>query len=440
MSGRYDIRSATIDGKFVLTLIDALGFIEISVCPSMGGQIVGLRMLGNELVYRGMQLVGAADGEWTGHAPVLFPAVGRHAEGKYAFPLGAAPREMPLHGFASRMPFEVEHMGAESAGGAFARLTARASRPTVREALGLDLAATYPWNFRLSIEYRLSEGRLLVTHTIAHESSDASRCLAATSAASCADGAAGADPTAASLLMPAAIGNHITFAFPFQHVTSAAAASAVTEAGSANVSDACAAVEGWASGRLLGTTSTELHLRPGSLLAGTASPVPELQPGAAGLPLTAPLATNGVLALPGGSADERARARCAVRLEQPGVLAVELEQWVTPIRRREPEASCGGAAGAAAVSTATSPSSDPVPSAAEPVRPSWEEISAERLFVLWGQPPPDSAAADAHRGGFICVEPWLTGPDSLNTRLGLPQLLPGEEIVWSFSVRPVSVA
>lgn len=441
MSDRYNVGTASADGKLIVTLNDLISSVEVSVCPSMGGQIVGLRQQGKELIYRGMQLAALADGEWSGHAPLLFPAVGRQAEGKYAFPPGA-PRDMPLHGFASRMPFEVDHTGAESTGGACVRLTARAACPAVREAVRLDLAAVYPWNFRLVVDYRLTEGRLLVTHTIAHEPLDTPCSLAAGVSARSSDAAAGPDSEAASSrLMPAAIGNHITFAFPFacQGSTSQAAAAPA----STSVSGLCSAAEGWAAGRLTGSTSMELHLKPGSLLAGTASPVPELQPGAAGLPLTAPLATNGVIALPGVNAAERAHARCAMRLEQPGVLAVELEQWVTPIRRSglALAASGSGDTGAAASATASS-SSDATASTEEPARPSWEEVSAERLFVLWGQPPTprESAAAGAPRGGFICVEPWLTGPDSLNTRLGLPQLLPGEEIEWSFSVHPVSVA
>lgn len=446
MSDRYNVTTASADGKLVVTLNDSISSVEVSVCPSMGGQIVGLRHLEEELIYRGMQLAAPADGEWSGHAPVLFPAVGRQAEGKYAFPPGAPPRDMPLHGFASRMPFEVESMRAESAGGACVRLTARAACPAVHEALGLDLAAVYPWNFRLSIEYRLAEGRLLVTHTIAHahEPLDTPCSLAADASARSTDAAAGPDSEAASSqLMPAAIGNHITFAFPFHFAFHGSSSQAAAAPASTSASGSCTAAEGWAAGRLTGSTSTELHLKSGSLLAGTAAPVPELQPGAGGLPLTAPLATNGVLALPGVSAAERAHARCAMRLEQPGVLAVELEQWVTPIRRSglALAASGSGDVGAAA-SAAASSSSDAAASTEEPARPSWEEVSAERLFVLWGQPPAprESAAAGAPGGGFICVEPWLTGPDSLNTRLGLLQLLPGEEIEWSFSVRPVSVA
>lgn len=54
---------------------------------------------------------------------------------------------------------------------------------------------------------------------------------------------------------------------------------------------------------------------------------------------------------------------------------------------------------------------------------------AHRHFVLWGEPPAEGAAF-----GFLCPEPWLSGPDSLNTLQGTPLLLPGESATWTFCV------
>lgn len=439
---RYGVRGSTVAEEAIITLFDSAAEVEASFYPRLGGQLIGFRQRGQEILYRGQQVADAPEGEWSGRAPVLFPAVGRQADGKYCFPAGVPARQMPLHGFAARMPFEVEHIEADESA-AWVRMTAAASCDAVKEAVGLDLASVYPFDFKLAIEYRLAEGRLVAKHTIAHRAPDTLESDASSSCSTSVDGAAvackWADP-----VMPAAIGNHITFAFPFAEVASAGAMSSATDEGAASGS-VSSAVDAWASGMLLGTTSKELHLRPGSLLAGTASPVPELQAGAAGLPLTAPIATNGVLALPEVTVSERAHARCTMRLEQPGVLAVQLEQWVSPVRRTCTGSCVSGTTGAeAAVLPHQAPCncccSPAAPTSVGHARCTWEEMSAERLFVLWGQPPTRGDGTTAAKPGFICVEPWLTGPDSLNTRVGLPQLLPGEEIDWSFSVQTFSLA
>jgi len=43
-------------------------------------------------------------------------------------------------------------------------------------------------------------------------------------------------------------------------------------------------------------------------------------------------------------------------------------------------------------------------------------------FVLWGDP----------EEGYFCPEPWVGGPNSLNTGEGLVQLPPGESFTWTF--------
>ena len=49
---------------------------------------------------------------------------------------------------------------------------------------------------------------------------------------------------------------------------------------------------------------------------------------------------------------------------------------------------------------------------------------AVQYFVLWGD-------AD---GGFFCPEPWLGGPDSLNTGAGRVVLHAGEAFTWSYTI------
>ena len=56
-------------------------------------------------------------------------------------------------------------------------------------------------------------------------------------------------------------------------------------------------------------------------------------------------------------------------------------------------------------------------------------IALPRHFVLWGE-------GSDEKGGFICVEPWLGGPNSLNTRKGSVALGAGKEFRWAWSLQP----
>ena len=53
-------------------------------------------------------------------------------------------------------------------------------------------------------------------------------------------------------------------------------------------------------------------------------------------------------------------------------------------------------------------------------------LATSRHFVLWGEGSDEA-------GGFLCVEPWLGGPNSLNTGKGRVDLEPGRTHQWSFS-------
>jgi len=49
------------------------------------------------------------------------------------------------------------------------------------------------------------------------------------------------------------------------------------------------------------------------------------------------------------------------------------------------------------------------------------------FFVLWGSP----------EDGYFCPEPWLGGPNALNTGDGLIRLPAGERFTWQMQLRPV---
>lgn len=192
--------------------------------------------------------------------------------------------------------------------------------------------------------------------------------------------------------LPFAIGNHITFAFPFP---------------GPGRGEGARALEQWHEGRLFGSVSHQLGLSPGSLLDGTSTTRPEFA-SPEGCPLAAPGCTDGVFSLDVSNVPDAAVRACSLTLHQPGDLAVTIAHEVT---------HPGGA-------SASPPPCD------------WGHVSANRLFVLWGTPPDAASGA----GGFLCPEPWVSGPDSLNTREGLPVLAPGQHACWTWSMSIKSVA
>ena len=97
---------------------------------------------------QGRELMTDADPRWwTGHAPLLFPFVGRSRGDTYRLDGHEFP--MPQHGFARRMCFaQVEHLAE-----------------TVTFRLEADAAtrAVYPFDFRLDMEFALAGSTLMMT-------------------------------------------------------------------------------------------------------------------------------------------------------------------------------------------------------------------------------------------------------------------------------------
>ena len=140
----------------------------------------------------------------------------------------------------------------------------------------------------------------------------------------------------------------------------------------------------WASGGICSGQITHEHtLTPGSLLSGETVARPEFAtPG--GLPLSFPSATNGVFGVADGSASTPMAVSIVV---QPGNARVTVRHAadLTLCNRNSP---------------------------ATPL-----------FFVFWGD------AAE----GFICLEPWLGGPDELNSA-HCPMVPPGGSAAWTFNV------
>lgn len=330
------------------------------------------------LKYKGLQLVHRAL-DYTNP-----PVDGWYGHGQVLFPAvgrhkdstyawQGVQRPIALHGFAKTVAFKVEDTKAEDDS---------ASVTCAMESSDTSSFDGYPFAFRLAITFTLSGGVLRVQHRI----------------------------KAGSTATPFAIGNHITLKFPF------------TPTGT------------WNAGVLASTVTHEHELAPGSLLSGVVTPRPEFQ-SMAGMSIRARNVCDGVFGFDTVTtpSEQLAGLPCSLMIIQPGSVSVEVSHSVRL-----------------------------VDDAGLPPMCDWADVSAHRHFVLWGQPPPSQAAAQeqsstddassktstptsssttsdgqaAHAQGFICPEPWVSGPDSLNTRAGLPILAPGQTAEWMFCLAP----
>ncbi|EQB06573.1 hypothetical protein L288_10795 [Sphingobium quisquiliarum P25] len=100
---------------------------------------------------QGRELMTDADPRWwTGHAPLLFPFVGRSRGDVYR--VDGREYAMPQHGFARRMAFaQVEHL-PESV--------------TFRLEADAATRAVYPFDFRLDMRFAVAGGALMMTASV----------------------------------------------------------------------------------------------------------------------------------------------------------------------------------------------------------------------------------------------------------------------------------
>lgn len=174
----------------IIILRDNETGVEASVNPKQGGELCSLRFKFEEkwveLIYRACDY--SQHSGWRGKAPLLWPATGATlADGETvdasrtgSYKIGEKQYRMPFHGFAQGMPWSADIV--------------KADRNEARALLTLsDTDSTrkaYPFSWRLSVEYRLREGRLFLVYNVgaSNQNSDA---------------------------MFFSIGNHMTFRTPF---------------------------------------------------------------------------------------------------------------------------------------------------------------------------------------------------------------------------------
>lgn len=354
-----ELGAITFSGD-VVTL--TAGRYTASVCPSRGAELCSLTFREGagpgfspaELLHRALDFSQPPAPEWYGHGQLLFPAVGRHRDGRYAWE--GETRPMPLHGLAMGARFSAPEAPVVGAGVCSFRCVA------TEAALPADAAAaSYPFPFTLAVTFTLSHARGL---TVRHELT--SRRPAGN--------------------LPFAMGSHLSFKAPLSGAGVDLAPDVPAEERLAEKRAR------WARAcKLRGSVAAQLELAPGSLLSGVAAPAPAFaaQEGAS---LEAPGATDGVFVVGDGG---------WLALEEAGALRVRVAQRLLP-----------PAAGAAC---------------------DWARLAREAsLMVLWGAPPGSPEAGGGDKDGFLCVEPWLGGPDALNGAAAA--LAPGETCAWEFHV------
>jgi len=166
------------DGFVILR--DEQAGVEATISPGHGGELCGLKYklegTWTELLYRACDY--SKQEGWRGKAPLLWPATGA-TDGKYR--VAGRDYEMPFHGFVQTMPWKVD--------------ISKADQREARVLLGVsdteETRKVYPFSWRLTVEYRLREGRLYMVYNAGASNQNSSN-------------------------MFFSIGNHITFRVPFQ--------------------------------------------------------------------------------------------------------------------------------------------------------------------------------------------------------------------------------
>ena len=160
------------DSRTELVLLrDENGGLEAAIAPSRGGELSGLsvRYGGEWLETLHLARDYAPREGFSAKGPFLWPATGRSFPPDLeerrragedfdsgAYEHGGVRRDMPIHGFARDMPWELEETGADDQS-AWARLSLQDSEAT---------RALYPFGFRCAVEYVVQDGVLELRYAV----------------------------------------------------------------------------------------------------------------------------------------------------------------------------------------------------------------------------------------------------------------------------------
>ena len=126
---------------------------QLRLVPERGGLVVGWRCAGEERLYFDAERFADPGKSVRGGIPVLFPVCGNLPGNQLLLPQGSY--EMPQHGFARDLPWQLEALDS----GDGVRLSLSDSA---------DTRAAYPFSFRLSLDYRLEASALAIRALVEH--------------------------------------------------------------------------------------------------------------------------------------------------------------------------------------------------------------------------------------------------------------------------------
>lgn len=121
-----------------------------AVIDSLGAELVSLQLDGHEYLWQGDPAF------WRGHAPVLFPFVGRLQGGTYT--LHGTEYALRIHGLAKYYDFTPEKEEKDAL--------------TLSLSANEETRAQYPFSFRFLVTYRLKERRLAITFRVENEGAE----------------------------------------------------------------------------------------------------------------------------------------------------------------------------------------------------------------------------------------------------------------------------
>jgi galactose mutarotase-like enzyme len=200
--------AASDEGTKILRLAIPEGKLRASVAPAHGADLAGLQVERDgkwtELLYHGDDYSPTVGTDWSGKAPILWPAVGR----TYVRPPGSGQERtdagwlfrgkkypMPIHGFARDQPWKIVSNGACDHS-AYVVLALEDTAETRQ---------VYPFGFALTTEYRISGDGLYIRQSVRAAPSNTEA-------------------------MPFSVGNHITFRLPLSPGSTAGETSIATPA------------------------------------------------------------------------------------------------------------------------------------------------------------------------------------------------------------------
>lgn len=358
----------------------------------------------------------------------LFPFVGRHRGGVYELEDGRKGLKAPLHGFLSEMVMDPGP--ADDSGCAFVWSSGS-------KGCNVPEHADWPFEAIVTIRCTIHEHKLTVHYhvriPISHEAS----------------------ATTLAVPVPLSLGNHISLVVDWSRIPPGSTAAETTSTGDSSihiVAASCAASS-------CAVPITELPLVPGGQVE-TAVPLPPALGGAveevaapaaydsdsasthawaapasvslSGLPLDDDSFFNAVVAF---DANPFQASTCSATIpEDTGASEAIIPQDMARVAVGEVIITGVGLKAGCTARVANgrprivSASSRGVSTLAQAARAA--AIARGCTFVFWGTP----GLAGGDGRGFICPEPWMGVPDSMNSGIGAAKLVPGEELEWWWSM------